>query len=41
MAMACLVFDVQLLMAHLKMLLKNMFLKTKQDDFYRQIRNAP
>jgi hypothetical protein len=41
MAMACLVFDAQLLMAHLKVLLKNMFLKTRQNDFYEQTRNAP
>jgi len=41
MAMACLVLDVQLLMAHLKVLLKNMFPKTRLNDFYGQTRNAP
>jgi hypothetical protein len=41
MAMACLVLDVQLLMVHLKVLLKNMFLKTRQNDLYGQTRNAP
>jgi hypothetical protein len=28
-------------MVHLKVLLKNMFLKTKKNDFYGQTRNAP